>query len=178
MKNLFYLLLIMILSTSCSKKIVFTSELRKKLEGNDINVKQLQFYNSNTIILQRKMDTLEVKVEKGEVKYESAALVEEVIIKKGTPGVCEHVKGKDVLKIGFEVGKDKILAFGDIHNKNTGKYYLLGLKEWHTYRSEVSYDNSIYKVHTPDNMVYLKIKKKVLRKLTKTSRVAKGRTIQ
>jgi len=176
MRGIAIILIIGLFTTSCSKRIAFTTDLRRKLEAQNIDIAKLQYYNSNQLILKRKLDSTEVKVAQGKVTYESGAYIEEIYINAKTPGVCEIKLDSDRLKISFEEGEGKNLTFGDL-NPNSERYYILASAPWKGYTSKTKYQNQVYTVSSPNGIAYLEIAKSVIRKLKKEKRTAKGRKI-
>ncbi len=162
--------------SSCARKIPFSTTVRDRLERVGVNVNQLQYYNSNEIILRRQIDSSKVKVASGVVKYENGKYIEEIVIRKNTPGICEVAKDDKRISVSFEEGDDKNLTFGDM-NPSPGKYYLLGAEEWRSYKSKTMYNGLEYTVSTPYGVAYLMIKNQKVLKQDKDSRVAKGRKI-
>ncbi len=172
-----YIIATILTITSCSKKIPFTSSVRNKLERIGVDIKDLQYYNSNEIILRRQIDSSKVKIASGVVKYENGKYIEEIIFKKNTPGICDAIKDDKRISVSFENGVDNNLTFGDM-NASMGKYYVLGSKEWKNYKSETIYNGVKYDIHTPYGVPYLTIKNQKVLKEDKDSRVAKGRKIE
>ncbi|MCF8309240.1 MAG: hypothetical protein K9I68_09555, partial [Bacteroidales bacterium] len=72
------LILLLVITASCSQKIVFTAKLRNKLENENINLKDVQFYNSDKIKLKRTEEKPEeLSVSSGAVKIEEGKIIEE-----------------------------------------------------------------------------------------------------
>src|SRR5690242_5753283 len=101
-------------SCSSSRKlsgyVPFTRDLKQKLEKENIDLKQVQFYVDQKLILNRNLGDQKVVVSSGVVRLENGKYINEVIIPSLTPGLCDNVDG-DKLMINFEKGNND-LAFG------------------------------------------------------------------
>ena len=58
--------LLLLAFTSCSDKITFTQDIRKKLESQNIDIRKIQFYNSKRVVLNRKLNSVELNVSAGD----------------------------------------------------------------------------------------------------------------
>ena len=102
---------LLLTASSCSRKIVFTPQLRAQLESQNIDLKDVQFYNSEKIILKRvEEQPEEVLINEGAVEVMKGKIIEEIVIKKKTPGVCKQVN-RYHLNISFEAEEGKYLKF-------------------------------------------------------------------
>src|ERR1700744_5609828 len=90
--------------------VPFTRDLKQKLEKENIDLKQVQFYVDQKLILSRNVGDQKVVVTSGVVKLENGRYINEVIVPPFTPGLCEGTEG-DRLMISFEKGNND-LAFG------------------------------------------------------------------
>lgn len=138
-KKYLIVIVLAIMLASCQNKIYFTYDLKKKLEEKELDVKKVQFYNSEKIVLTRSMPHNEAEVTKGELKFENGKFVEEIIINKNTPGVCKVDDGK-ILGISFEQG-DKILNF---RKNRFNEYYQIDVETQADLVSKILYDSSVY----------------------------------
>lgn len=173
-----YLILITaLLTASCSQKIVFTAKLRNKLEKQDVNLKKIQFYNSDKITLEREEERPEeYSVRSGTVKVEEGRTVEEIIIKKKTPGICVEVHPYH-LNVSFEPGNAKYLKFGrkaSPHLTNTFKLYA---KDWKGEQGKIAYGDTIYQTNKKAASAHLLVKKSQVYELIREKRVAEGQKI-
>jgi hypothetical protein len=173
-----------ILLSSCStNRMLFTVDTKQQIEKAGVDITQVQFYNSEEILLARQISKEEVKVAEGKVRIENGRNVEEIIIPANTPGVCELYDEK-TLKVSFDTGDGKSLPFlverrGDV--VVSGSYFKIGAKEWtRTSRGrrvgKIDYDGQVF------NMVRgsgsrLMIDKAVLNKVDRKTKVAKGRKL-
>lgn len=154
-KKILWIVMLAITFGSCSNKIIFTNSIKQKLHNKDLNIKEVQFYNSDKIILTRNIPYDEAKVLDGEIKFENGQYVEEIIIKKETPGICRSDKDME-LGISFEQGQNKVIYFK--LNKITNCYIIdLEKKASNTYK--VIYDSLIYKLSPGSENTKLLIRK-------------------
>lgn len=175
------LLLTVVLISACSPKIYFTEETKQQLEKNNADLNQIQYYNSEPIVLARQIKKEEVNVVSGKVKMEQGQYIEEVIIKRHTPGVFTETNGQ-VLFISFEDGSGKVIPFLKIDPKSSNypAIYQVGSLEWKNKNGKkvgiINYDNNKYSI-VSGNTSRLLINKSVLYKREVKSRVASGRKI-
>jgi len=175
--------------------VLFTQDLRDDLVKNNIDLKKIQYYNSQKIVLSRFLSSTETKVTAGEVKLEKGKYIEIIEIKKNTPGVCDSVF-EDRLNIKFEAGPNKYIAFKKA-NKYQG-YYEMYADEWtkkniviplsseedismvdyDLYTGKVSYDSKLYYTNRYSTKPRLKIKKTGTTKTTRKIRKVKGMRVE
>src|ERR1700753_1550175 len=84
----------MLFSCGSSRKMTdyvpFTRDLKQKLEKENIDLKQVQFYVDQKLILNRNLGDQKVVVSSGVVKMENGKYINEVIIPMLTPGLVEN----------------------------------------------------------------------------------------
>jgi len=178
MKRLCYsltaiILLFSILLPSCSPKtIVFTQQIRQKVESDSLNINEVQFYNSHPIVLQRNLTYDETKIASGEIQFENGRYIEIIQIKKNTPGVCENAISNS-LDVAFEAGDNRNLKFV----LNPRKNYQISALEWKDRFGKVTYDSLTYYLKPDSEKALLKVKRDHIFKLDKKERVAPGRKV-
>ena len=93
------------LAAGCaSNRIPMTQELRSQHGLTKTEMLNLQYYNSQDIILRRKVETSGKQITQGhKLVVKSGVAVEEVVIEAGTPGVAVDV-GTDFIAVTFERG--------------------------------------------------------------------------
>ncbi|HLZ86359.1 MAG TPA: hypothetical protein VKQ52_03915 [Puia sp.] len=166
-------------SRKMSNYVPFTRDLRQKLEKENIDLKQVQFYVDQKLILNRNLGDQKVVVNSGVVKLENGKYINEVIIPTLTPGLCDAVDG-DRLMISFEKGNNA-LAFGPGSGYTFNEYVLYGT-EWKNGTTLVTYDSNKYRARCGScsdvASATLVIKKSVLDKMERKSRTLRGRTVE
>jgi len=178
MKNSFLLLIITLAFSSCSQKVYFTKETKEKLEAKGIDLKKIQYYNSEAIVLLREIKEEEVKVAEGKVRFENGKNVEEIIIKRKTPGVFAEANTSDALMIRFEKGEEKFLPFVASKDYSGRKNiyqmgYLDRVNSGGSRMALVNYDGKKYSIVFGSSAALL-IDKSVLVKEDRKTRVAEG----
>ena len=184
MKHLPLLAIIAIAFSSCStNRMLLTVDTRQQIEKAGVDLSQVQFYNSEEIILARQLSKEEVKVAEGKVRIENGKRIEEIIIPANTPGICE-LKDEKTLKVSFDAGEGRTIPFlverrGDM--VVSGSYFKIGAKQWvSTTRGrkvgKLDYEGKVYNlVRGSDSR--LMIDKAVLNKVKRDTHVAKGRKL-
>jgi hypothetical protein len=97
-------LVALIAATGCRTFVPLTQEIRDQNHLSDAELKNLQYYVSNTIALHREADSAGRQVT-GNHKLVVVAgkTIEEVVVESKTPGICVGV-GPHTLAISFEQG--------------------------------------------------------------------------
>lgn len=156
---------------SCASKIPFTSDIQNEYQFQEAQLKKVQFYTSDEIVLTQTESNGDASVTDGKVLLKNQKHVEIIIIKKNTPCVVESVIDNNKFLFSFEYGKDRVLLFG---NNSTG-YYSLMSKEWKNKTTIIDYASKKYTTTNGD--VFLKIKVKKLNQLKGRQRRVKGRKV-
>lgn len=169
-----WILVIMVFAlTACSQKtIYFTQAIRQKVEGEGLELKDVQFYNSHPITLQRNLSYEETKIASGTISVENGKYIEIIQIKKETPGICENAE-RSSLDISFEAGDDRFLKFV----LNGGMHYQISAIEWRDRMGRVNYDTLTYYIKPGGEKAMLKVKNDKIFNLDKKERVASGRKV-
>jgi hypothetical protein len=181
MKRLVFIFSVVIFS-SCT--VQFTSTMKTELEKNNVDIKKIQFYNSQSFVLQRELSSTETGIDKGKIKIREGKRIEIVKIPQKTPSVCDSISGEK-LYIIFEYGKDKLIPFvSDSYNK----YYSLitpgstdvplDIKNYSDNTSSkfygtISYDGKSY-YYGYLSKPKLKVKKSQVEKVLKETRTLNG----
>jgi hypothetical protein len=174
----------LLFATSC--KVTFTGDLRSKIEAQGLDLKKIQYYNSQKIVLRRVLSTSDTRVTSGEVRLQNGLMVEEIQIKKNTPGVCDSLF-KDGMFVRFEHEPGRFLVF---KQGGYGEYEMkadkwdpksVGTQNSEGYaqflelnKGEVIYEGKKYFTNTTISRPKLKIKKTETSKFAKNSRKAAG----
>ncbi len=142
--KLFFGLLVLATLSSCGKKLTpYTQRLQNDFEFSTDDLQQIQFYLSSDIVLQRNLGLEETRITEGKIELIDGREVEQIIFKKGTPGVLLFSPKEDRLAVSFEEGgDDKYLMFGP--NKQAGGRFVLLAKEWRNKLGKVSYNGKMY----------------------------------
>ncbi|HEY6902279.1 MAG TPA: hypothetical protein VI233_16595 [Puia sp.] len=159
--------------------VPFTRDLKQKLEKENIDLKQVQFYVDQKLILSRNLGDQRIAVTSGVVKLENGKYVNEVIVPSFTPGICEGSEGEKLM-ISFEKGNNN-LAFGPGSGYTFNEFVLYGT-EWKNGTAAVTYDSNKFRARcgTCQDVASatLVIRKSVADKMEHKSRTLKGRTVE
>lgn len=183
MRHTLLLLATTVFLSSCSlNRMYFTVQSKKEIEGAGVDLTQVQFYNSEEIILARQISKEEVKVAEGKVRVENGKNIEEIIIPANTPGICELYDEK-TLKISFDSEGKSIPFLVERRNDMvvSGSYFKIGAKEWtRTSRGrrvgKLDYEGEMYSIVRGSGS-RLMIDKAVLNKVDRKTKVVKGRKL-
>jgi hypothetical protein len=177
--------LMLVWSCSNSKQVVtnkkyvpFTRQLQQRLERDNVDLHQLQFYIDQGLVMSRYVGNEKAQVNAGILKFENGQYINEVIVPSFTPGVCEDITN-DRLMISFEKGNNDI-AFGPGAGMSGDDYVLYGT-DWRNGTTLITFDNNKFRVHcstcTDVAIARLMVKKSEIDKIEKKSRVVQGRTV-
>lgn len=166
------LISLMIFISSCNKRIYFTQHIRNSIENKKLDIKKVQFYISNTVVLQRMLPINEAKIARGEIVFENGNYIDQIIITKDTPGACESFTN-DKLFISFE--NDNTVTF--CKEKYDNFYKILINKDIDNYYGIV-YDSLIYSVDSKAENTKLWIKKDEIYRQELKQRVLKGKIVK
>lgn len=170
LKRILFALGIVLMLSSCSSKMLFTHDVRLKLERAGIGLNEIQYYNANELNLRSQERTDNIGVEDGKIKMASGKDIEEVRIRTETPGICTGSTG-DKMMINFEDGEGKTLTF---FKNSYGKYQIYA-DEWvKTRYGKITYDGKTFFIQPEGNQTLLLVKKSQINKITREARTAKG----
>jgi hypothetical protein len=97
-------LLALVAATGCRTFVPFTQEIRDQNRLSEAELKNLQYYVSNTITLRRELDSGGRQVTGNhKLLVVAGKTIEEVVVESKTPGICVGVGGH-TLSISFEQG--------------------------------------------------------------------------
>jgi len=175
-KIIFGLLFASVLLTSCSPKLTpFTQRLYEQNDWSESELKRIQFYLSEDIVLRRDAESSNSKIEDGEIKVVSGGSMEKVTIRKGTPGVFIFSPKENRFAISFETGDDRYLMFGP--NPKASNRYLVLASEWKKRGGLVTYGGKRYRIGSDNAYATLMVDLKKVRRVSVKSRTADGRRI-
>lgn len=176
MKKLIFLLIPIFTLSACKTFVPFTNQLKTENRWNESDLKQIQFYLSNTITLHRQLGNSETKIESGVIKTIDGKKVEEVIIKKGTPGIVTNLADQKRMTVSFEIDDSHFLTFGSYVNRG-GRYYLM-LKDYQKNKwSKVTYVQKEFYISNESLQAFLQVDMKKIKKEEREQRVAGGRKL-
>jgi hypothetical protein len=168
--------------SSCS--VQFTSTLRKQLENSNVEIRNIQFYNSRTFALQRELSSQETGIVGGKIKIKQGKKVEIIKIPSRTPAVVDSID-KETLFIIYEQGRNKRIPFvcdsyNNIYSLNTPGSSEIPLDIYNytniaglQYYGTIYYDNKAYYCGYSMKPKLL-VKKKQIDKVLKDVKILNG----
>lgn len=165
-----------VLLGACNNRLTyFTDDLNERYRWTDDELKKIQFYVSQDIVLKREVSGGDREIISGKIKIEDGRKIEEVVIRKGTPGAFLFSPKRDRFAIGFEDGNDRYLMFGP-SPKYSDRFVLLA-SDWDRRTGSVTYDDKTWKVSSDVAYAALLVDLRKINKVDVNSRVAKGRKV-
>jgi hypothetical protein len=175
-----YLLLLCLLSlfTACAKQLTpFNQDLYDKYRWSNEELKNIQFYLSDDIVLYKKLDGSEASISDGKIQIKKEKKGEKILMKRGTPGVYIFSPKNNRFAISFHESDDtKYLMFGP-NEALKGNFALLG-KEWGKYQGQVTYEDQTYIVNADDALAILLVDLRKVSKYNYQNKEERGRKIK
>jgi len=147
---------VLMLLSACSPRLSpFTQRLYDSNNWSESELKRIQFYLSDDVVLRREASQGNSRIEGGEIKMVDGKKVEEIVVRKGTPGVLLFMPKEKRFAVGFENGTDeRYLMFGP--NPKAGNRYVLLASDWKRRNGKISYDGRTW--YTPSESAYAALK--------------------
>jgi len=128
--------------SSCSPKLTpFTQRMYDEYSWSDGELKSIQFYLSDDIRLSRDIGSEDSKIKGGKIRVKDGRKVEEIVFKKGTPGVLVYTPKENRFAVSFD-SDDRYLVFGP--SKQYGGKYTLRAKDWKKQYGKITYGEKVY----------------------------------
>ncbi|MBK8705072.1 MAG: hypothetical protein IPN33_16930 [Saprospiraceae bacterium] len=170
------LLLLGVLSACGPTLRPFTQQVYEQNRWTDEELKRVQFYLSNDIVMRREINSGTSEIIRGQIKIIDGRQVEEIVIRKGTPGVFLFSPKSDRFAVSFETGgEDRYLVFGP--SPKAGNRYVLLASEWNRRDGQVTYEGKKYRVDTESAYASLLVDLRKINKSAVNSRTAEGRKV-
>lgn len=177
MKTIFASLTLILLFSSCGPNLkYFTQDLYSEYRWSERDLKRIQFYVSQDIILYRGLSGQDTKIDDGKIRVESDREVEEIVIKKGTPGIFIDSPKSNRFAVSFDTDKDQFLMFGP-SQKTNGRYVLLA-KDWDRNSGEVTYGGELYETSSASAYAALMVDIKKAKRTKYNSKTAEGNRVR
>ncbi len=163
--------------TSCSKNLTyFTQDLYEENQWSESELKRIQFYVSEDIVLYKTASGGTSRIEDGKIEIKDRQKVDEIVIKRGTPGTVVFIPKDDKYGVSFD-NSGAFLIFGP--GKNTRGRYTLKAKRWRENRrgGVITYDGQEYFTNSESAYASLMVDLRKARKSTVTKSTASGRKI-
>lgn len=154
----------------------YTQDLHQTHRWEEADLKKVQFYLSEDVVLRRELSTGESAIEEGKIIMEKGRRVEEVVFPEGTPGILAFMPKENRMAVSFESGKDKFLMFGP--NPKANNRYVLLASDWNRRVGYVNYNGKRYRTSADNAFAGLLVDLDHINKTTVQRRRAKGRTVR
>ncbi|MFN8398087.1 MAG: hypothetical protein U0176_25950 [Bacteroidia bacterium] len=165
---------LVLIFTSCKPKNVFLETNRVQLDTSGVALKQVQFYNDKAIILRRKAQTDgEVSESGGRMIEVDGEAVQEILIKKGTPGVITGEQNGKYL-VRFERGDGKVIRF----YKNSKGAFQIDADKWVNRKGLITYAGLDFIIEEESNDCLLMFRENKRFSSTSEMKTAKGLKIK
>ncbi|HMN88700.1 MAG TPA: hypothetical protein PKD70_03915 [Saprospiraceae bacterium] len=163
---------------ACSPRLSpFTERIYDENRLTEVDLKKIQFYLSDDIVLRRTLSVTDTRVQGGSIRIEGGRQMEEIVIRGGTPGVFLFSPKAKRFAISFESNREeRYLMFGP-NPKMQGRFTLLA-SEWGPQRGTVTYGGQQFEVTTSAAWAGLLVDIKRMDRVDMKSRTASGRTIR
>lgn len=178
MKNNIILLLLGLVLSSCGSNLrYFTSDLYDEYRWTEDELKSIQFYISEDIVLYRQLSSDNVKIDKGKIVVKNGNKVEEIYIERGTPGILVVHPKTEHLGISFESRDNgKFIMFGP--NKNANGRFVVLAKDWNQSSGKITYGELVYETSSRSAYAALMVDLKRARKTQYKTRKAEGSKVK
>jgi hypothetical protein len=176
--NLFLAFGAMLFAFSCSPTLTpFTQKLHNEYKWGESDLKRIQFYLSDDIVLRRRVTEGQTRIQNGKIKTINGEKIEELIFKAGTPCVYLFSPKETRFAISFEQSDPpKYLMFGP-NPKYGNRYVLLG-KEWNNNTGTISYDAESWYTTSESAYACLLVDLKRATSVEKTIQVVGGQRVE
>lgn len=175
MRTILLFISTLVFLSSCSSLTPFTQDIYSDLGISDDEIKSVQFYLSQDIVLYKTLNTDEARIEDGKIKLKQKHKSKEILIAKGTPGVIVFMPKQNRFAVSFDNDDDKYLIFGP-NERLDDRYTLLG-KEWDDGYGEVTYGGETYTTSTRNAVASLMVNVNKMQNYTVKRKQASGRKI-
>lgn len=163
---------------SCATKVPYTVKIKKEFNLTPEKLKKVQFFTSETIILERSDEQGKVTTtgDEGTLVTSSSSSSERIIIPANRPCIFEQMGTDGSIKIRFEAGSGRTLEFSLRQNTPTGRLYLQA--NWSNGKGKLTYGGTTYYAVRGSASAYLLVKLKNFRKSRHSDRVVKGMKVK
>ncbi len=167
--------------TSCSnsgpKRKPFTYDFLAETGLKEKNIKYVQFFLDRDIVLYRVLKNGDTHIKDGKVIQKGDKTIEEIVLRRGTPGVVVFMPKSDRLGVCFDPNdNNKYLMFGP-SPKNKNRYSLLA-EEWDRESGTVTYGSSRWKTPVSSAYATILVEYRNLNRTKHRTVSPEGRTIQ
>ena len=157
--------------------VPFTKDIYQKLLANKIDLKAVQYFVDQQLVLSRNLDNNKMEVVNGIIKTSNGNKVDEVVIPIYAKGICELVEG-DGLRISFEEGTNFKFLNSKAYSPDN---FIFAGANWKDGSCDIDYKNVRYRVNcgtcSSAADAKLVVKQSFLDNNNINSRTLKGRSV-
>lgn len=175
MKQLFGLLSLVVFLSSCGSLTPFTQDLYSDLNLQESTVKKVQFYLSKDLVLYKEIGSEQASIENGKIRMKEGKKIQEIVIRKNTPGVVIFMPKEDRFAVCFDRDDDNYLMFGP-NNRYNSNFTLLG-KEWSKQVGKVTYGGEVYYTSSRNALASLLVNVNKIKKSSVKRKTTLGRKV-
>lgn len=174
---LFPLAVLIVLFSGCGPRLSpLTQRLVDDQNWTQDELKRIQFYLSEDLVLVRELRNGNSEIRNGQVKIIDGREVEQIVFKRNTPGVFVFQPKTQRMAVSFEKTDDNFLVFGP--NPKAGNRYVIMAADWDRRSGTVTYAGKTWRVNAADAYASLMIPLKRLRNNDVTGKVVGGRKLK
>lgn len=168
----------LLLSVACSPKLTpFTQRLQDENKWSESELKSIQFYLSDDLVLSRDVVRGNSEIVSGEIKIVEGRQVEQVYIRKRTPGVILFMPKENRFAVSFDANDDRrYIIFGP--NPKAGSRYTIMASEWDRNNGRVTYEGREWRVSSRNAYTAIMVDLRKMRKVSTRSEKATGRRVE
>jgi hypothetical protein len=168
---------LVLLFSSCGPTLSpFTQSLYEDNSWTESELRQIQFYLSDDIVLYRELSGGKSEIIQGEIKIVDGRKRDQVTFRRGTPGVFMFSPKSNRFAVSFEnSGDDRYLMFGP--SPKVGNRYVLMASDWNKRQGTVTYAGQKWIVDANDAYTSLMVDLKRMQQTDVNTRVAPGRRV-
>jgi hypothetical protein len=162
---------------SCSPQLTpFTQKLQDEYKWDESDLKKIQFYVSEDIVLRRKVSEGQTRIQNGKIKTIDGEKIEEIIFRRGTPCVYLFSPKSERFAISFESSEPpRFLMFGP-NPKFSNRYALLA-KELNRNSGIISYQDANWYTSSESAYACLLVDLKRARSVERKSKIVEGQRV-
>jgi len=167
---------VLAVSGCATQRVAFTQGIREQFDLGNEDLKNLQYYASGDITLQREFRREEGEISKSHnLVTKESGVVEQVIVRAHTPGIATQVEDTS-LAVSFEPGVSLIFGSPPGDWDPERKYRLLATR-WTAVYGEIDYGGKTYHAVGESRAAYLEIGVESLDAMKKRKTVLPGVTL-
>jgi len=126
-KILILIFTILLFATSC--KVYFTPSLRHQVEGQGIELEDIQFYNSRSIVLWRLLTDSVIIIDTSNLKQLRNLEYRKIKIRRNTPCICKK-SSENLIEVIFSQDDSSTFKFALTDTSIVKPRYKIGAFEW------------------------------------------------